>query len=368
MIKMGTDHPVPMMIVGNKCDRKDKVISFDQVYQLSNQLGIRFFEVSAKTGENISAVFSTIGEILFESMTSSTKHKNKAEDLKVSLIASKLQSLHHIEKKNIFLTNEACFMENCKNKVNFHCCTKNCEKPICSDHIAEHLMTNSDDHQIKSCIKKQTEKEIEMNINLLKDLEKKNILLINELTTNFQKLINSIKIKYRSLLCEINEKNNQIRIEFQNLRDNKYVSDKAIYKYHDINRVEFEKINQSISKISTENAIFINSEFKSAEANFKTSKITIEKMNSLDVYDNFCVGNYIGMDLNGNEFCLKKYENLSPTSMNESLKIIEEEIDIMERLSGISNSNNCFLKYYGKFSDSATSMDSGNIFLSTIHW
>lgn len=43
-----------MILVGNKCDMEDeRVISFERGKQLADQLGVEFFETSAKENVNV---------------------------------------------------------------------------------------------------------------------------------------------------------------------------------------------------------------------------------------------------------------------------------------------------------------------------
>ena len=45
-------------LVAQKCDLKERVVSEEKGKELANELGVEFFEVSAKTGENIEELFN----------------------------------------------------------------------------------------------------------------------------------------------------------------------------------------------------------------------------------------------------------------------------------------------------------------------
>ena len=45
-------------LVAQKCDLQDRIISEEKGKELANELGVEFFEVSAKTGENIEELFN----------------------------------------------------------------------------------------------------------------------------------------------------------------------------------------------------------------------------------------------------------------------------------------------------------------------
>lgn len=50
-----------MILVGNKCDMEDeRVISFERGKQLADQLGVEFFETSAKENVNVKVSISSI--------------------------------------------------------------------------------------------------------------------------------------------------------------------------------------------------------------------------------------------------------------------------------------------------------------------
>lgn len=47
-----------MILVGNKCDMEDeRVISFERGKQLADQLGVEFFETSAKENVNVKVIW-----------------------------------------------------------------------------------------------------------------------------------------------------------------------------------------------------------------------------------------------------------------------------------------------------------------------
>ena len=47
-------------LVGQKCDSKERVITEEKGRELANELGVEFFEVSAKTGQNINELFDCV--------------------------------------------------------------------------------------------------------------------------------------------------------------------------------------------------------------------------------------------------------------------------------------------------------------------
>lgn len=61
-IKMHASESVAKVLIGNKCDRPDKKVSAEQGEALSRELGIKFFESSAKNNINVQEVFFYIAK------------------------------------------------------------------------------------------------------------------------------------------------------------------------------------------------------------------------------------------------------------------------------------------------------------------
>ena len=59
---------VAKILVGNKCDREDeKVITTEMGKELADEYGLKFFETSAKSGLNISELFTDIAQSIIKS-------------------------------------------------------------------------------------------------------------------------------------------------------------------------------------------------------------------------------------------------------------------------------------------------------------
>ena len=58
-----------VILVGNKCDcQEERVVSFERGRQLADQLGLEFFETSAKENVNVKAVFERLVDVICERM------------------------------------------------------------------------------------------------------------------------------------------------------------------------------------------------------------------------------------------------------------------------------------------------------------
>uniref|UniRef100_A0A0K0DR68 RAB3A, member RAS oncogene family n=1 Tax=Angiostrongylus cantonensis TaxID=6313 RepID=A0A0K0DR68_ANGCA len=61
-----------VVLVGNKCDMDaERVVSIERGKQLADQLGLEFFETSAKENINVKAVFEKLVEIICDKMAES---------------------------------------------------------------------------------------------------------------------------------------------------------------------------------------------------------------------------------------------------------------------------------------------------------
>ncbi|UYV65463.1 hypothetical protein LAZ67_3004436 [Cordylochernes scorpioides] len=61
-----------VVLVGNKCDQEDdRVVSTERGKQLADQLGLLFFETSAKENINVKAVFESLVDIICDKMSES---------------------------------------------------------------------------------------------------------------------------------------------------------------------------------------------------------------------------------------------------------------------------------------------------------
>ncbi len=47
-----------IVLVGQKCDLNERIISGERRRELANELGLQYFEILAKTGQNIEELFN----------------------------------------------------------------------------------------------------------------------------------------------------------------------------------------------------------------------------------------------------------------------------------------------------------------------
>ena len=59
---------VVIILVGNKVDKKDRKVSRGEAEKYASELGVRYFETSAKTGENIEAVFEEVARQIYDTL------------------------------------------------------------------------------------------------------------------------------------------------------------------------------------------------------------------------------------------------------------------------------------------------------------
>lgn len=61
-----------VILVGNKCDMEaERVVSFDRGRKLAEQLGMEFFETSAKDNVHVKEVFEQLVDIICDKMSES---------------------------------------------------------------------------------------------------------------------------------------------------------------------------------------------------------------------------------------------------------------------------------------------------------
>ena len=56
-IKKDEINPI-FALVGQKCDLNERIISEEKGREMANELGVEFFEISAKTGQNVEELFN----------------------------------------------------------------------------------------------------------------------------------------------------------------------------------------------------------------------------------------------------------------------------------------------------------------------
>lgn len=72
------DIAIPKVLIGNKSDlNKNRQVSFEEGKEISERLGMRFFETSAKNNENIKEVFEGLGREMLEECTRNEKVAGK---------------------------------------------------------------------------------------------------------------------------------------------------------------------------------------------------------------------------------------------------------------------------------------------------
>ncbi len=57
---------IPLMLIGNKSDLPDRAVESSEAQGLAQQMGITYFEASAKSGQNINSLFHQLGTLLLQ--------------------------------------------------------------------------------------------------------------------------------------------------------------------------------------------------------------------------------------------------------------------------------------------------------------
>jgi len=64
---------VPMIVVGNKIDLPDRMVSPEEAKQWAEERGFLYMESSAKTGEGVADMFTVLAELMWREATGNTK-------------------------------------------------------------------------------------------------------------------------------------------------------------------------------------------------------------------------------------------------------------------------------------------------------
>lgn len=81
-IKSEANEEVNLILLGNKTDKSDRVISVDAAKDLAEKHGYKYFDTSAKTAHNVSKAFETIARVIVADLKKKEeKHKAKSDSL-----------------------------------------------------------------------------------------------------------------------------------------------------------------------------------------------------------------------------------------------------------------------------------------------
>ncbi len=84
-IENNASRNVKKVLVGNKCDKEERQVSTEQGQKLADEKGIKFFETSAKTNENVKEMFEYLTNEIFRN------YEEKEESINIK----KAKEEHH---------------------------------------------------------------------------------------------------------------------------------------------------------------------------------------------------------------------------------------------------------------------------------
>ncbi len=76
------DESVPIILVGNKCDSPDKIVSLSDQQEYAKLMNLKFFETSAKEGINVDEVFIELSRQILDREEQAASRTNTASNSK----------------------------------------------------------------------------------------------------------------------------------------------------------------------------------------------------------------------------------------------------------------------------------------------
>ena len=77
-------HDIPIVIVGNKSDRDDRIVSFEELKNFSKEHNTLYIECSAKTGNHIEILFNDIAKELILKRKEKQDKQDKIDQVKIN--------------------------------------------------------------------------------------------------------------------------------------------------------------------------------------------------------------------------------------------------------------------------------------------
>jgi Ras-related protein Rab-1A len=71
------------MLIGNKCDRQDRVVATEEGVELGRELQMPFLETSARTSENVEAAFMRLAEQLIKAKAAAASEEASSSSVDI---------------------------------------------------------------------------------------------------------------------------------------------------------------------------------------------------------------------------------------------------------------------------------------------
>jgi small GTP-binding protein len=325
-----------IVLVGNKSDRKDRMVSLDDGRRLAEQNSLMFFAVSALTGENVEEMFYRLASIFLDHVLEVSTETREEKKYQRKIISDKEVVSMIINGKGT----DECDFDTCRENTIYICAADSCGKMLCRVHSFQHIDTYKDHFVFAKVARVSIEKREEV-VNFLRREEEK----ISELTSKIDEICRQtcedITKKTREITNMLNERKKKIQNEIENLNRIGYISRNYSASFS-IPKVQIDKI---LAEFNLVEIVELDPNSLLTKAfNLNDGTILLTKLKSLEEdAGKMMIQTYKASDLKNFPFAVMKYEVVN----NEISKEIGSCIQTLKETECLIRKSDYFVNIYG---------------------